>query len=553
MKKSSILFLLPLAVLASCSSEKGQEPENLVPGYLQVHGTVNELTTRASGSSWEAGDQIGVTSADGKYANILFTTADGTGAFTSATEVKIAEGATVSYSAYYPYNAAVTAAAPEIAFDTPADYMWATASATYSNPKAAFAFSHKMSKITLTLTDSKAGAGVTGGSVMVNGVAVAGTFNTATGVVTPSDTKTSTESKAFTLDTQLEFLLPAQTATAITVTIGYGDKNYGGTLKVNGSALLALAEGTQYNYTIDLSQTHGDTPEVTTNLEIDSATVTGWVSNDGDSTELEEVDVPEPANVLEIGDFLLSDGTVIDKNSPNIAKKKGLIEGVVYYVGNAQPSVLQASTYTETQDILRNEYPDAVNGLAIAISNYSETAARFSTGAGKYVSLSKTAGYEILATNYILDNFSKTTSSAMLLGYNNTRVIQKAKELGSESDASVVTMIETFNTNHPVANATSWYIPSNGELELVKANYDAVKASIEKAGGTLLQYPGFNEMTEDSEGNRTYARNENFYWTSDQRNDTNNWGNSLSADAASANVVRNSSSNKGYTRFSIVF
>lgn len=72
---------------------------------------------------------------------------------------------------------------------------------------------------------------------------------------------------------------------------------------------------------------------------------------------------------LEIGDFLCKDGTTIDKdyNLEQLDEAvKASIIGVVYYVGNPQPSVLYNGTYAETQDVLKRECPSCVNGLAIA-------------------------------------------------------------------------------------------------------------------------------------------------------------------------------------------
>ena len=539
MKKGLLLFWVPLA-LAGCSHSEYEGPDR-AGGKLQVRANVKEAGTRVTGSQWEAGDRIGLSSSAGQD-NILYVTEAGNGNFESESSVYVLGGGVTTYTAYYPYTDAVSSVSPEISFDTASDYMWATTTATRDEPYAEFEFAHCMSKLSITLTDNTISTTPAGSTIKIDGVAVSGKFNTLTGEVA-ADAAKKAVTKDFTLSKPVEVILPAQAVSQISLLVLYNGKAYGGVL-----TLTELMSGMEYHYTINLGTSDPSAP-----LNVSDVTITDWTHTDGGNVDIDEVEIPDEENVLEVGDFLMKDGTVLDKNSAKLMSKLDQVAGVVYYVGNAQPSVLYPSSYADTQDILLKEFPSCVNGLAIALRNYSENASRYSSGKRNYSSWLREAGNEDLLAQYIPDTFTKTSASTLMLGYNNTRVIQKAYELGITSDQATVTVIENFNTENAVANASYWYIPSNGEMELVKENYDVVKASVEKAGGTLEQYPGFNAMTEDDEGNRTYARNENFYWTADQRNDINNWGNSLSPEAASINVTRNSNSNKGYFRFSIVF
>ena len=134
-------------------------------------------------------------------------------------------------------------------------------------------------------------------------------------------------------------------AEPIQLVIEVGDKIYAGSLKP------ALDSSQEYQYTVDLSKT-----ESGEKLQIDSPTIDGWTPNVEGNIGVEEEVNYNPT--LEIGDFLCKDGTTIDKDY-NLEQLDGAVKasiiGVVYYVGNPQPSVLYNGTYAETQDVLKRE------------------------------------------------------------------------------------------------------------------------------------------------------------------------------------------------------
>lgn len=533
----SYLFVVGALALASCSHDEYHGPD-YVGGKLTVIATINQVNTRANNADWEPGDAIGVSS-NGGHDNVHFSTADGDGVFQSQTPTYVLGAGETNFTAYYPHHSEVTADTPELSFTEPLDYMHASASATRENPVVNFIFNHKMSKISFKILDQAVNSG--NGSIKLDGVVVDGKFHTHTGDVTAGTTKTST-SKNFNVNSVTDFILPplAEGTGQVTVTLNYQGKVYGGFISVS-----TLKAGNEYQYTIDLTDA-----DPALELNISSATITDWTTNPGGNIDMEEKDPSDVERgentVLEVGDFLLSDGTTIDKNDEAIAKYKDQVVAVVYYAGNPQPSSLYS--YSESQDILKKDAPKAVNGLAIAINNASEDPARFATTKYNfstwYQSDSKDAA--TANPNYIGTNLSLTKPAERILGYNNTKVIEAATaELGAETTGTeyVLSLLDSYNTNLAMANASKWFIPSLPEFAAIINNYNVIEASVKKAGGELTAFPDYSKATPS----------ELFYWTSDMRGSDNEWVSPLVTTEEDLFVGKNSNGTKGYFRFAIAF
>lgn len=534
MKKYILFAGVAAMVLASCSHDEYDGPD-YQGGKLTVTGSINQVVSRASGAAWDAGDEIGLSSNAG-HDNIKFTTETGDGVFTSAVPVYVLGSGETTFTAYHPHTADVSADVPEISFSTPKDFMWSTTTATRENPQANFVFKHQMSKISITLND-QAAASNAGGSISLSGLAVSGKFHTLTGVVT-ADNTTATSSNDFTVGKVAEFILPCQTIGApIQVMVSYNDKLFGGSITLN-----ALESGNEYHYTIDLTNA-----DPAAELAISSATITDWNKNEGGNIDMTEQQPERQENVLEVGDFLLADGSTLDKNDPTFSNYKNEIVGVVYYVGNPQPSALYG--YNESQDVLKKDAPTATNGLAIALTNANGgVTARLATTKYNfsiwYQSDSKDAS--TANPNFIGTNLNLTKIGERMLGYNNTKVMEAATaDVTSDVTgvADLLQFISDYNANVRVSKASQWYLPSHAELDAVVANYNVVNASVVKAGGTLVQ---FNDYTKS-------APNELFYWTSDMRGSDNEWISPLIVSEEDQFVGKNSNGTKGYFRLSIAF
>ena len=535
----SYLFVAGALALASCSHDEYTGPDR-EGAKLIVNGTVNENVTRANNSSWEPGDEIGISS-DGGHDNVHFSTTKGDGAFESETPTYILGGNETTFTSYYPHHTEASADTPELTFSEPKDFMFATTTASRENPVANFKFNHVMSKISLDITDSEAVAGLTG-TIKLEGVPVSGKFHTLTGEVTTDNAKGSI-TKEFVPNSSVEFILPPlnQSTGTVTAMISYNGKTYGGSF-----SLSELAAGTEYHFNTALNAA-----SEAGQLSISSATISDWNKNEGGNVDMKEKDPSDVERgenaVLEVGDFLLSDGTTIDKNDEALTKYKDQVVAVVYYVGNPQPSSLYS--YSETQDILKKDAPKAVNGLAIALDNAnSGTTARLQSAKYNFSTWYQKDKDSDPNPNFIGTNLSITKVGERMLGYNNTRVIQTATaEVGGDSNGTgaeeLVNIIAAYNSAKGVNDASEWYLPSYAEFAAIIANYSQIKSSIEKAGGELTS---FSEYTKA-------APNELFYWTSDFRASDYAWVTPLVDTTEDLFLGKNSNNTKGFFRLSIAF
>ncbi len=510
--KKSYLAMAALAVLMSACSADNDDIQ-ISDSNLRVYGSIDQVRSRVSddGTAWSSGDQIGITG--GNYTNMCYTTTNGDGNFSGST-IKATESAT-SYTAYYPFAGTEGTAAGEIEFDVTdatqnVDFMWAQASASKSNLNMKFNFEHKMSRVALTFTyDESTPTTLT---YSLSGMPVSGKFNTETGAVTTDAAGSEMISGTATIDTPVAFILPsANTSTQITIGITMdGGNSYVGTITPD------LAPGTQYNYTVALKDKAAT---------VQSSSVTGWTNQSNTDVDANEGDAPAVPNTLEVGDFLLKDGTVVDKNDD----LTGLdVAGVVFYVGSVM----------DDNATLEIDYPDCTNGLAIALNNINSEAMVMNTAKNTFT-------YDIVYSNV----------PTILDGYENTIMIQEAQDaydtayaadseqtaVSDPGTATLLAAVKDYRDNNPVTNASVWYIPSYGEMDQITTNYETVKTSVEKATGSLDQYT--HDVKTDGE----------FYYTSSMRNATYAWGSTLSTWDTPKDATYTRRSNKGWFRLAIAF
>ena len=545
MKKSIIFASITALVMSSCSNNELDFSGSDAGSKLQVSASIHEMQTRVHDTSWEANDAIGV-SDDGNNANVKYVTNNGDGVFSSTETIYILGDESHTFTAYYPYSSNVTADNKVISFSNPVDFMYGTATATRQNPNAAFMFSHKMTELSVTVTDASTTtnsaaktwtrADESTSTITLHNVILDGTFDTSTGKVTTGSKKGNLTIN-FTPNSKASFILPAQTFTnnSVEVSVNHNGKTYGGTLSLEKTE---VGKDIQYGLTINKDNQKAA-------LAFSSSTITGWTPVDKGNQDLEEKEV---ANVLEIGDFLLNDGSVVDKtyNLDKVTQAGKQVVGVVYYVGNAQPSSVYTDTYNETQDILKAEAPNATNGLAIAIDNANEgKAARLNSAKFDYT---KWLTDNDVDKRYIKTTISTTTPGTEFLGYNNTAIIEKVGETYQDNPTGndeFITILEAFRTANKVSSDCSkWYLPSYAELKQIQDNYTTIAESIQKAKGKLDQFSDFAS-------NAT----EKFYWSSDLRSTSYAWISPLAATADGVNlfITRVSGNNKGYFRFAIAF
>ena len=299
MKLYNILLpALTIFALASCSSEN----EPATPTALKITAGF-ETSSRAIGSTWES-DKIGVfaiagnTKMQDKYKNISYSTTSTSDVaeFTADAAPIYFEGTEdITFCAYAPYESGATWNNPQVNTryqvtreqQKRVDFIYATgAVASKNNPVLSFtgsaAFRHVMSRLVVKV---KPGDGLTTpdvaiGGHYIDGLILDGTFDPATGIVTP--TGSSEEwSLAYAMRTTdmtnnvvtFDALVIPQTLTApLKYKAVMASQPY-----VNDTAMQpALEPGKTYTYTITIHKT---------GLKIEGCTVTDWEDGGSGSGE----------------------------------------------------------------------------------------------------------------------------------------------------------------------------------------------------------------------------------------------------------------------------
>lgn len=279
-----------LAALALTLAACNNDNENLNDGPIaaQFMADIYEaVSTRASGTTWDDGDCIGITGAG--YTNIPYVL-DNNRFKPQSTVIYFNDIETKTFHAYYPYNVAggVLTATTDAAAqqNQPAiDFLFASgARGDKDSPVVSFtdktdkggadnSFHHRMSQITLTF---EAGDGVDFSQVKperytLNGAKLTGTFNTADGIATADDGAQTGELTMELADGNLtsSVILFPQTAASLPLTVNYRSQNYRATLTVPEGALQA---GDNYTYTVKVRNK---------GLEVSEATIAKWNDVDG--------------------------------------------------------------------------------------------------------------------------------------------------------------------------------------------------------------------------------------------------------------------------------
>lgn len=504
-KRFFLASVIALGMMTGCNNE--YDGQDVSGSKLIVTASIDQVKTRVSDTEWAVDDAIGVSDnlPQNPNLNIKYVAGSTTGNFTSVSGIYILGAEPVTYTAYYPYTGAEGTAAGDIEFsilnsegqyagDSNVDYLFAEATASRENPTVGFRFKHVMSRLKLTIKDSdNAVSEGTELSYTLKGVTTDGTFNTTNGTVT-AGTSTGTIVVKTTMGSSSSVILPPTptggTPASLQLVIEINDKVY------TGSFTPALTASQEYQYSIDLSNTGSGEK-----LQIDSPTIDGFTPNDEGDINMNVTANYNPT--LEVGDFICKDGTQIDKDYDfaNLdATVKESIVGVVFYVGNPQPSELYG--YNNAMDVLEQKYPACTNGLVYALKRADTAPASFGT-----VRPSNSEGewYDSYATSFI----TATGNTDRILGYNYTHLFETFATDNAETGAcsSVMTsVLDAYRKSTSVASSTTnWYLPSMGELNIIKVAQETLNTSLSKVEGAEL-------LWEDTDVNEKTG-----YWSSSLR------------------------------------
>ncbi|WP_418211703.1 fimbrillin family protein [Bacteroides zhangwenhongii] len=209
----------------------------------------------------------------------------------------------------------------------------------------------------------------------------------------------------------------------------------------------------------------------------------------------------EKKHHLQVGDFYYADGNIVsvtDENPP----VKGCI-GVVYYVGNPQPSNrYNEGNYviTPKMDVLKREHPNCSHGLVLALGPDIKGAwgdentflhSWFLTDFENNAAFTSLSGYYWGDTSTSVKNLD----SRFGLGYNNIRVIEEYVKLNADAEEGklILQHISSYQEKYPTPIvSTKWYVPAIGDFNNLIGNskaslYSLLNQQIDKVGGLKLQ------------------------------------------------------------------
>jgi hypothetical protein len=247
-------------------------------------GKPDGIKTLAAESSWDSTDDIGVFMVDNattdvrnEAANKQYRTADGSGNFTAFNAANTiyypVNGDKVDFIAYYPYDQLITTLGDysvDVSNQTASadiDLLYATANngdAGYdknSSSLIALTFNHKLSKLTLNITNEEDVTQITAADLAAMTVSIAGlntkaTFNLAAGTLGAGSTKAAITPRTVTAGAKYEAILLPETFTGATVTFaiptGSSAGNYNWTIPDG-----AFDSGKEYVYTVAFTGTNG--------------------------------------------------------------------------------------------------------------------------------------------------------------------------------------------------------------------------------------------------------------------------------------------------------
>lgn len=264
-------YILPLAVafslsLAACSNEDNYIED---PVAAHINATIGDgFMSRASNTSWDEGDSIGV-SMSGRYLNFKYTTEGGDGAFAGTQMYFQNKVDKVTLTAYYPYSGTEGDSPAVIEASTPGDrqtsaeqpkfdFLYAVAeNVTGANPNVNFTFSHKMSKLTFKFVNGNAGTDVSKITTYeINGLIMDGTFNPVSGECSAKATASASTLSVSADDSgelPSSIIFPQTFADKVTMKIKDREgQEYACELKFAGNR---LESGNNYVFTITVNKT----------------------------------------------------------------------------------------------------------------------------------------------------------------------------------------------------------------------------------------------------------------------------------------------------------
>ena len=211
-------------------------------------------------------------------------------------------------------------------------------------------------------------------------------------------------------------------------------------------------------------------------------TMTKKSTFNAESNKIYNLGVIEAAKVepAKVGDYFYSDGTYsseLDSNKETV--------GVVFYVGDP----------TADDSILKRDYPSCTNGLVVGLK---KTSVQWLSENRSVYEWAVNNGYHTLQQfTYGSGGVKENKYAQYKWGYNNTSAIRKYASLNGLT-SGLVSFADTYDVF--VEGASSWYIPSIAEMQLVRKA--GLKSKVQSLGGDSLS--GTSYYTSSEEDSSSY-------------------------------------------------
>lgn len=190
--------------------------------------------------------------------------------------------------------------------------------------------------------------------------------------------------------------------------------------------------------------------------------------------KVDGLSIIEKEHTLRAGDFYLTDGTLLSKDTQLTEAQKADCVGIVFWVGDA----------TATDPVLKRDFPRCTHGLVVSLketlfawqnNSASTTIQSWAVTQEFYTS----GGYKALNKEVDLGN------SEDIQGYNNTQILKAYNEAFAGSYP--VTILDCFSEitgdgTLPNGITSSWYLPSPNELGELSHVMMAVNQSLTASG-----------------------------------------------------------------------
>ncbi len=227
------------------------------------------------------------------------------------------------------------------------------------------------------------------------------------------------------------------------------------------------------------------------------------------------------AQTINVGDFILEDGTILPKGTTLTTEQKANVRAIVFWTPASTERTTPASTERTTpasladDKVMANDFPNCTRGLAVAIKNVSTTMwnrTKNTSLKSVFEGVSEDwSSYGLDGSNYrtLSSGTGKGNDLNKIYGYQNTQALNAYNKVNDANALSKAAVIEaayqlekSFKLTSP-AGSTGWFFPSVKELHMMcykdvddvfnahgSSGYtetrDIVNASISAAGGETL-------------------------------------------------------------------